>query len=164
MGKQEMHQLQTAFFAMKHETRETKEQYSNKVEAAVTSTNKIEKELKKKSNKMINGFRMETLRKHEQLRDAKDELKTMAQSYHSDVQSLKSQLSATKKKNKRLTQINKCQKEGIQTDVSNLKKHLQKLQTMMNELCLQESDGSYELSLQNEIDKVKRKLMDLARS
>merc|ERR1712142_613626 len=107
---------------MKQQSTAAKAECIGKVKDAVSSTNKIEKELKKRSSKMIHGFRMETLKKHEELNHVKDELKALSKSYQCDVRELKTKLSASKRKNKRLNHINQCQKVGIQTDVGNLKK------------------------------------------
>jgi len=161
--KQEMHDLQIGALQMKQQSTATKEECVQKVEHLVSSTNEMEKRITKRSNKMIHGFRMETIKKHEELNHVKDALKTMSKSYECDVKQLKSKLHASKRKNKRLSQINKCQKIGVQTDVDNLKKRLQKLQKSMDALCLDETTDAYQSSLQSEITKVKERLMDLAR-
>merc|ERR1711972_961657 len=154
----EMYDIQIGALQMKQERNATKQDCIHKVEDAVTKTNRMEKELKKRSSKMIHGFRMETIKKHEELNHVKHELKSLSKSYQNDVKQLKTKLNASKQKNRRLSQINQCQKVGIQTDVNNLKKRLHKLQKSMNGLCLDASTDAYQASLQSEIDKVKEKL------
>eukprot|EP01083_Nonionella_stella_P179173 635401_1 len=162
-AKQEIHDLQSSLLHIKQENDQMKNKYDNKVDHMVSNTNKIEKELKKKSNKLIHGFRVETMQKHEELNNVKDELMTLTKSYQFDMKNLKSKLNATKKKNKKLNQINKCQKIGIQTDVGNLKKRLNKLQKAINNLSVQNVNDAHHMALQKEIDKVKKTLMEIAK-
>ena len=52
--------------------------------------------------------------------------------------------------------MNKCQKQGIQSDVENLKKRLGKLQKNMNSLSFaDDANDLYQASLQKEINKIK---------
>merc|ERR1712048_1178510 len=97
------------------ENNKIKKKYAAKMERVELKQTKMAKELKKESHEMVNGFRMDNMRKHQELTHVRDELATMTKSYHFDVNQLKNKLVATKKKNKKLNKINKCQREGMQT-------------------------------------------------
>lgn len=163
--KQEIHDLKMNVFSTNSEKNRIKEKYNDRVEEIKVNTKKIKKNIKKESNKLINGLRMETMRKHEELNNVKDELKTLTKSYQFDVKNLKSKLNATKRKNKKLNQINKCQKIGIKTDIDQLKQRLGKLQKSINNFTFENSNhNKYQISLQNEINKIKNNLLELAKS
>merc|ERR1712228_1152833 len=162
--KQEMHDLMLNFFKMKDENNKMRKKYNDKVEHIESSKDAKERAIKKESNKIVNGFRIETMRKHKELNNVRNELATLTKSYHFDVNHLKNKLLATKRKNKRLSQMNKCQKQGIQSDVENLKKRLGKLQKNMNSLSFaDDANDLYQASLQKEINKIKDALLQLAK-
>lgn len=163
--KQEIEKLKFNFLEMKQEKNKIKSKYENKFENVKKTRNKMEKKLKKESTKIINGFRMETMRKHQELNNVKDELLSLTKSYQFDMKNLKTKLNKTKRKNKKLNQINKCHKIGIKTDIHSLKQRLNKLQKSMNNLCIDNNSENtqYHISLQNEINKVKNRLLELAK-
>merc|ERR1712228_275580 len=93
------------------------------------------------SNKIVNGFRIETMRKHKELNNVRNELATLTKSYHFDVNHLKNKLLATK-----------------------LKKRLGKLQKNMSSLSFaDDANDLYQASLQKEINKIKDALLQLAK-
>eukprot|EP00484_Ammonia_sp_Unknown_P018945 CAMPEP_0197025942 /NCGR_PEP_ID=MMETSP1384-20130603/6129_1 /TAXON_ID=29189 /ORGANISM="Ammonia sp." /LENGTH=438 /DNA_ID=CAMNT_0042454533 /DNA_START=48 /DNA_END=1364 /DNA_ORIENTATION=- len=162
-SKQEIHELKVTAFKLQYENDRLARKYSHKSKHVAVSKKKMEKEVKKESSRIIHGFRMETMKKHEELNNVKDELNTLTKSYQFDVANLRQKLSATRKRNKRLNEINKCQKMGIQTDVENVKQRLKKLQKTLDQLELEEgSKNSMQLALQHEINKIQSKLFELA--
>jgi len=161
--KQTMHDLELAFIKQSDENNKIKKRYADKAERIETSQTKLAKDLKKESEQIVNGFRMENMQKHKELSNVRQELASMSKSYHFDMNSLKEKLVATKRKNKKLNRINKCQREGMQTDVDAMKKRLDKLQKTMNGISFNEANGSDHASLQNEINKIQKALMDLGK-
>jgi len=161
--KQTMHDLELAFIKQTDENNKIKKRYADKAERIETSQTKLAKDLKKESKQIVNGFRMENMQKHKELSNVRQELASMSKSYHFDMNSLKEKLVATKRKNKKLNRINKCQREGMQTDVDAMKKRLDKLQKTMNGISFNAANGSDHASLQNEINKIQKALMDLGK-
>eukprot|EP00485_Elphidium_margaritaceum_P008202 CAMPEP_0202686502 /NCGR_PEP_ID=MMETSP1385-20130828/2260_1 /ASSEMBLY_ACC=CAM_ASM_000861 /TAXON_ID=933848 /ORGANISM="Elphidium margaritaceum" /LENGTH=429 /DNA_ID=CAMNT_0049341087 /DNA_START=46 /DNA_END=1335 /DNA_ORIENTATION=- len=161
--KQQLHDMELKVLHIKRENSGMQTKYDGMAQELKSNNLKLEKERKRTSNKLIHGFRMENIRKHEELNEVKHELNALSKSYQCDMKQLKQRLSVTQRKNKRLNKINKCQKIGIQTDVDNLKKKLNDLQKNMNNLCMTDSTAERtQIALRNEIKKVKERLAELA--